>query len=216
MNSFTFYHNYYELIKYLNNEDRLALYDAIFKYMFEEEDTEFDGLNKGIWTNLKMPLNTSKKQYLNGIKGGAPVGNDNAKKIVKQNNPKTTQKQPNPQPKNKQIYISSFLFLFSNLNISNLNNKNNIYKLLEEYLELRNKNKYVVSETVVKRLINKLNEYGTTDELKEEIILKAINGKWKDFYPIDQKELLMREIKEKPKLDLYDYDWFEDGDDSGE
>ena len=205
MNNFTFCNNYYELIRYLSDEDRLALYDAILKYMFEDEDTEFSGLNKGIWTNLKMPLNTSKKQYLNGSKGGRPKKEEKTQK--------ETQIKPKSKPKQKQIYISSFLFLFSNLNISNLNNKDNIYSLLEEYLDIRNKNKYVVNETVVKRLIHKLNEYGTTDELKEEIILKAINGKWKDFYPIDQKEQLMREMKEKPKLDLYDYDWLEEGDD---
>ena len=208
MNSFTFYNNYYELIKYLSDEDRLALYDAIFKYMFEDNDTEFDNLKKGIWTNLKMPLNTSKKQYFNGTKGGRP------KKEEK--NPKKTQKKPKSKPKEKQIYISNFLFLFSNLNISNLNNKNNIYKLLEEYLDIRNKNKYVVNETVVNRLIKKLNEYGNTDEEKIEIISNAINGKWKDFYPAKEKEeTIIKNISDKPKLELFDYDWFEEGEEDG-
>ena len=104
----------------------------------------------------------------------------------------------------------------SNININNINNKNNIYSLLEEYLDIRKKNKYVVSETVVKRLINKLNEFGKTDDEKITIIENAINGKWKDFYPVDQKELLMKEIKDRPKLDLYDYDWLEEGDDRNE
>ena len=33
--SFSFYRNYYELIKYLPDNDRLELYDAILNYIFE-------------------------------------------------------------------------------------------------------------------------------------------------------------------------------------
>ena len=102
------------------------------------------------------------------------------------NKPKTNQTGNQKQTNN--ISISNFLFLFSNLYISNLDNKDNIYKLFKEYLELRTKNKYTVTETVVKRLINKLNEYGTTDEEKIEIITNAINGAWKDFYPLKKHE----------------------------
>ena len=90
--------------------------------------------------------------------------------------------------------ISIFLFLFSNLYISNLNNKDNIYNLLIEYLELRIKKKYTLTETTVKRLINKLNEYGKTDEEKEEIIMNAINGAWKDFYPLKKEQLKNNKI----------------------
>ena len=86
MTGFTFYNNYYEIIKYLNDKDRLALYDAIFRYMFEDKEPTFEDLKKGIWINIKMPLDTSKNK---GNRGGAPRGNSNAKK----------------QPKNNQIKI---------------------------------------------------------------------------------------------------------------
>ena len=49
LKSFTFYRNYFELIKYLPNEDRLELYDAIFKYMFEDEEPNLIDLKKGIF-----------------------------------------------------------------------------------------------------------------------------------------------------------------------
>ena len=91
MNGFTFYNNYYELIKYLKDKDRLDLYDAIFRYMFEDEEPAFDDLKKGIWINIKMPLDTSKSK---GGRGGAPIGNSNAKKQPK-NNQKTTKRKPN-------------------------------------------------------------------------------------------------------------------------
>ena len=199
--AFTFYRNYYEIIKYLPSKEKLQLYDAILEYMFEDKEPELKELLKGIWINIKMPLDNNKKNIKNGQKGGRP------KQIKEQDekpkeNPKETQKKPKAKANN----ISYFLFLFSNIYISNLDNKDNIYKLLEEYLEIRIKNKYTLTETIVKRLINKLNEYGKTDEDKEEIILKAINGKWKDFYPLGDNKPQNRFLKyaEETKPEWFD------------
>ena len=180
--SYTFYRNYYELIKHLPNKERLQMYDAISQYMFENIEPNLNGLCNGIWVNLKMPLDTSKINIENGRKGGAPIGNQNASK-------KTTQKQPKNKPKKtertteKQANnISNFLFLISNFKFNN-----NINNLLKEYLEVRIKNKYTITESIVNRLCNKLNQYSTNDEEKEEIILNAINGAWKDFYPLKKE-----------------------------
>ena len=87
--SFTFYRNYYELIKYLKDEERLKLYDAITRYIFEDKEPELENLIKGIWINLKMPLNTSKNNSLRSIGKGAPLGNQNASKKQTKNKPKT-------------------------------------------------------------------------------------------------------------------------------
>ena len=205
INSFTFYKNYYELLDNLPQEDKLQMLEAIVDYVFKDKEPVLNGLNKAIWNNLKMPIDTSKNNSLRSVGKGAPKGNKNAQK----NKPKTNRKQTKNKPKTNQKgnrkqtnNISYFLFLFSNINISNLNNKDNIYKLLNEYLELRIKNKYTVNETVVNRLINKLNDYGKTDKEKEEIIKDAINGAWKDFYqPKIKKEILPdwfdKEIKEE-------------------
>lgn len=177
---FTFYKNYYDIIKYLDDNNKLIMLNAILEYIFEEKEPELEGLNLGIWNNIKMPLNTTKINIINGKKGGRPKTQTKTES--------KTEKKPKAKPKGKANNISYFLFLFSNLYISNLNNKDNIYKLFKEYLELRTKNKYTVTETVVKRLINKLNEYGATDEEKIEIITNAINGAWKDFYPMKKHE----------------------------
>lgn len=183
---FTFYKNYYDIIKYLNDEQKVLIVNAILEFMFEDKEPKLEGLLLGIWNNIKMPLNTTKNKVIKGKKGGAPKGNNNAKKTTKKqpkNNLKTTKKQAN----NISVSVSSFLFLFSNLNINN--NRKDIEDLFKEYLELRVKQKYVLSETVVARLINKLNEYGKTDRAKKEIIQNAINGAWKDFYPLKENEL---------------------------
>lgn len=191
--NFTFYKNYYEIIKHLDAEDRLEMYEAIIKYMFEDEEPKLSGLKEGIWINIKMPLNTSKNNVINGKKGGAPKGNKNANKASnfkgKKEN-KTTQKQPKNNPKTtegtteKQANnISTFYFLISNFYFND-----NINKLLEEYINIRIKNKYTITENIINRLCNKLIEYSTNDEEKEEIILNAINGAWKDFYPLKKEE----------------------------
>ena len=185
INSFTFYRNYYEIIKYLEDKDKLIMINAIFEYIFEDKEPDLNGLNLGIWNNIKMPLNTTKINIKNGKKGGRPKN----RKETESKTETKTEKKPKAKPKRKANNISNFLFLFSNIYIFNINNKNNIYKLLEEYLEVRNKKKYVLTETVIKRLINKLNEYGKTDEEKAEIIKKAINGAWKDFYPLSNNAM---------------------------
>lgn len=195
---FTFYRNYYDIYKYLNDEEKLKIIDSILEFMFEDKEPILEGLSLGIWNNIKMPLNTTKTNIINGSKGGRPKTQSKTKTKTETK----TETKPKVKPKPKANNISIFLFLFSNINISNLNNKDNIYKLLTEYLELRIKNKYTVTETVVTRLINKLNEYGKTDKEKEEIIKDAINGAWKDFYPPKiKKEVLPdwfdKEIKEE-------------------
>ncbi len=181
INGFTFYRNYFKFYKNLSDKDKVRLIDSILFYMFEnKEPTNLNGMLEAIWENLEMPLRTSKTNIKNGRKGGRKKTEI---KSVKETEIKTKTKSK-VKAKSQANNISIFLFLFSNLNISNLNNKNNIYELLKEYLELRIKNKYTLTETVVKRLIKKLNDYGKTDEEKIEIITNAINGTWKDFYPI--------------------------------
>lgn len=180
INSFTFYKDYYNLIDTLPNEDdKKEILIAILDYMFKDETPNLEGHNKAIFTTLSYQLDVSKKQTINGMKGGRPKTQTITQ--IKPNN------KPKVKAKEKQIYISNFLFLISNLNISNLDNKEYIYNLLNEYFEIRIKKKYILNETVVKRLINKLNEYGTTDENKIEIITNAINGAWKDFYPLKEE-----------------------------
>jgi hypothetical protein len=176
INSFTFYRDYYFLIDTLPLKDKKELAIAILDYVFKDETPNLSGHNQAIFNTLSYQLNLSKS---------------NSKRRTKkepEENRKETEEKPKDKPKKNKTSILSFKFYISNLNILNLNNKDNIYKLFNEYLELRKKNKYTVKETVVKRLINKLNEYGTTDEEKIEIITNAINGAWKDFYPLKKHE----------------------------
>lgn len=180
INGFTFYKDYYNLIKILPARNREKTLWAIMEYMYEDKVPNLDENSQAVFNTLSYQLNVSKKQASNGCKGGRPK-KDNPKDNPN-NNPNDN---PNDNPKGKQIYISNFLFLISNFNFNN-----SINNLLKEYLELRIKSKYTLTDSVVNRLCNKLIQYSKNDKEKEEIILNAINGAWKDFYPLkeDQKE----------------------------
>ena len=193
--AFSFYKSYYEALKEIPEKDKKEIIFAMINYVFEDKKPKLKGINKVIWALIEPNLDKSKNKS-NG-NSGAPIGNQNASKtpenkgnddtIKKQS--KNNQNSIKNQPLSHDIYLdNSYSYLYSNIIIYNNININNIYSIFEEYLKLRIINNYTLSESVVKRLINKLNEYGKTDEEKLEIIGQAINVKWKDFYPLNEKQ----------------------------
>ena len=167
INKFTFYRNYYEIIKCLSDKDRLIMYDSIIKYMFEDKEPDLKNLLNGIWVNLKMPLDTNKKNINNGLKGGAPIGNQNALKETTQkqpkNNPKTTQGSTQKQANN----ISYFLFLISNNKYKYIIYNNNIYNIIIEWLKYKQERKEIYKEIGLQSLLtqieNQIDIYGENE-----------------------------------------------------
>ncbi len=100
--SFIVYKSFYGLIKLLKAPQRLAMYEAIFNYGFTGELPEFgDDTSEAIWEAILPQLKANQKRYENGLRGGAPVGNSNAKK----NNRETTDNSEEKQPKNNQDVV---------------------------------------------------------------------------------------------------------------
>lgn len=161
---FTFYRNYYEIIKYLPTKDRLKLYDAILEYMFDEKEPELKQLLKGIWTNIKMPLDNNKKNIINGKKGGRPKTEEKPKQ-----NPNKTQTITQTKPKVKANNISYFLFLISNNNYKYIHN-NNVYNKIIEWLEYKQERKELYKEVGLRNLIseieNNIELYGEDNIIK--------------------------------------------------
>ena len=196
MKNFTFYNNYFELIRYLDADDRLALYDAILEYMFEDKEPEFDGLKKGIWVNIKMPLDTSKINYNNGKKGGAPKGNTNAKKqpnIQPKNNRKTTERITEHTTEKQTNNISYFLFLISNNKYKYIIKDNNIYNIIYKWLNYKQERKELYKETGLSSLLtqieNQISIYGEKNviDLIEECMANNYKG------------IIFDKLKNKPK-----------------
>lgn len=204
MNGFTVYKEYFELITLLSDKEQSEMWLAIMEYMFEDKEPVLNDKQMKIFNNLKRPLSVSKNQSKRRTKQ-EPNENQEETKTKPKRNQKETKQEPNENPKKTHQDVNVIVnvkYLLSNLKINNINNKNNIYKLLEEYLQVRKKNKYIITNTVVLRLVNKLNEYGKNDEEKIEIITNAINGAWKDFYPLKKEQLVQESKWERTKREF--------------
>ena len=194
--AFSFYKSYYEALKEIPEKDKKDVIFAMINYVFEDKKPKLKGVNKVIWALIEPNLDKSKNKS-NG-NSGAPIGNQNALKSLENQGKNDIIKK---QSKNNQNSIKnqslphdiSYSYSYINNSLSyiifnNSNNKEFIYNLFKEYIKLREDNKYNISETIINRLVKKLNEYGKTDEDKIEIISQAINGKWKDFYELKKEE----------------------------
>ena len=88
---FTFFASYYEAIEELDDKTRLKVYDMICRYALYGEIIESENpIEKSLFTIIKPFIDSSEKRR----SGGAPVGNQNARKTTKKqpkNNLKTTQ-----------------------------------------------------------------------------------------------------------------------------
>ena len=97
INSIVVLKTYWESIREFPSEQQLILWNSIFDYSFNDVEPELTGLTKSIWISIKPTIDSSMKRYKasveNGKKGGAPKGNNNAKKQPT-NNLQTTQEQP--------------------------------------------------------------------------------------------------------------------------
>lgn len=192
--AFSFYKSYYDCLEDLEKDDKYEIIEAILKYVFEDKKPKFKGIKKTIWTLIEPNLNTSKNR--SNENSGAPKGNQNARKYREnQEEDNSTKKQSkNNQSSINDIKSISYSYslsysLSSSLSYSNSNiiNNNILNNLFIEYIKLREDNDYVISETIISRLINKL-EQAESDEERKEMLEQAINGKWKDFYLINKKE----------------------------
>ena len=189
--AFSFYKSYYDALNEVSEDDKKEIIFAMINYVFENKKPKFSGIKKLIWTLIEPNLNTSKNRS-NG-NSGAPVGNKNACKI--RENEETIKKQSkNNQNSINDIKSISYSYslsysLSSSISYSNSNIINNsiLNNLFIEYIKLREYNKYPLSEVVISRLINKL-ENAENDDIRKEMIEQAIVGGWKDFYPIEESK----------------------------
>ena len=188
---FSFYKSYYDCLQDLEKKDQYEMLDAMLDYVFKSKKPKLKGIKKTIWTIIEPNLNTSKNRS-NG-NSGAPKGNQNACKIRENEEKNETIKKQSKNNQNsindiKDISLSLSYSLSSSLSYSNSNiiNNNILNKLFIEYIKLREDKNYILNETVISRLVNKLEQVGN-DEERKEMIEQAIMGSWKDFYPIEQE-----------------------------
>lgn len=201
INSFTFYRNYFDLLDNVKKEDKMLLLEAIVDYVFKDKEPQLEGLNKAIWNNIKMPLDTSKSRSSNG-----------------KNKTKSKQKQNKNKKKSKRvtnnISISSFYISISNLVINKLNELNNTkYKpTSEETLKLikgRLDDGYTEEDLlmVVEKMSYLWNKEPTKDEkdmrpyLRPSTLFRKSNFENYLNMPVHKQKLTTKEIP----IDILDF-----------
>ncbi len=110
LKGFVFYRSFYEALKGLPEELRGRVVDGVCSYAFEGVEPSGDPLVQSLFLLMKPNVDASVKRYQsarqNGLKGGAPKENRNAKQADParndSNNPTGTQNQPAAQPKNNR------------------------------------------------------------------------------------------------------------------
>ena len=150
------------------------------------DDEALDVMSEILCARLERDLAMSEKQRVNGSRGGAPVGNKNAKKTT-QNNPKTTQKQPKNNP--KQTPITNNQLPITNTNIKKTYGEcANVYLTDEEHSK-------IVNDGLT----------GLIDELSFYIASKG--DKYKSHYAVIKQWAMRRKReqaeKEKPKSNQF-------------
>ena len=193
--SFTFYKNYYDLLDNLPVEDKRLMLEVIVDYIFRDvEPIGLVKMNLAIWNNIKMPLDTSKKNSLRSLGNGAPVGNKNASKKQTKNKPKTNQTGNQKQTNN----ISNFYFLISNNNF--LKDRGLLRGKIEEWLKYKWERKEYYKETGFKTLLARI-ESATSQYGVEEIISLIDECMANNYKGIIFEKLKGKKVEKVP-------DWF--------
>lgn len=96
--TFIFYRSFKESMNDLSDTDKLLMYEAIADYSLDLKEPALSGFPKALFSLIRPILDANIQRWKNGRKGGAPIGNINAKKTTEKqprNNRNSTEKQPN-------------------------------------------------------------------------------------------------------------------------
>lgn len=179
--SFIFYRSFYEAAQDLEDSDRLKFYDAVLEYALNGSETLTERSSaRAVFKSVRPQIDVNNQRYENGKKGGAPLGNKNAKK-----QPKTTKKQPkhNQSTTKKQ----------PNVNVNVNDNANDINKspldiALDNFKDHRKQLKAPMTDQAYKMLLNKLEKLSDGDEEKKVAILnQSIENGWKGVFELKGK-----------------------------
>ena len=211
--SFIFYRSFYEAINDLPEKSQLKVYKAICEMSLNFDEIDLSGLSLTIFKLIKPQLEANNKRYINGSKGGAPKGNQNATKRQSKHNQKTTKKQPNNnvnenENENENVNVND------NINTSSSSN-NNIYSYLETNLGR------TLNGAEIELATAWANEYDWEKieyAIKETLMARANNLKYTDAILRNIKDKSNDELYSKPKeeddetIEMPDYDWLNESD----
>ncbi len=166
--SFIFYRSFYEALIELENDDKLAVYEAIADYSLNQNLTELKGVAKAIFTLIKPQLDANSIRYENGKKGGRP---------------KTKTK---PKQNRNETKLKPNVNVNDNVNVNENDNVNkNVYKNIIDYLNLKTNKNYRYTTKKTQDLITaRINEGFNLEDFKI-----VIDKKIQDQYFIENDYL---------------------------
>ena len=104
--SIIFYRSFYDAISKFPDKDQLILFKAVISYGLDLIEPDFTGAEyqtfvEAVWDGIRPQLSANYRRFLNGNKGGAPVGNRNNPngRRGKKTNLELTENQPNENVK---------------------------------------------------------------------------------------------------------------------
>lgn len=212
-NSFTFFCNYYEALKDLEDEQRLKFYDAIFRYVFENVETEFKGIEKSVWTTLKVPLDTSKQKSMNArIKNQTKTDLEPKKAKVKsafqnekaKSNLLFQSEKQNPnlsilEKKKEKKKVEEVEDIYSRASSATPDYRKSVYDDVINYLNQKANTKYRSSSKKTQEKINaRLNEGYTLMDFKN-----VINKKTDEWINTEMEKFLRPETLFGTKFESY-------------
>ena len=113
-NSFVFYGSFYEAISVLPLENQAKIYDAIFKFAFENIEVDLQGVELAVFLLVKPQLLANRAKYENGCKGGRPRKEETETKPNE--NLTETEVKPNVNDNVNDNYISLLNILKEKMN----------------------------------------------------------------------------------------------------
>lgn len=179
-NSFVFYGSFYEAISVLPLENQARIYDAIFKFAFEDIEVDLEGADLAVFLLVKPQLIANRAKYENGCKGGRPRKNENQieTEIKPNENQTITETKPNDND-NVNVNVNDISLL--NILKEKINNAG-LYTgvhdgLINEVLEVLNKNVlYGRSMRFNGKMYGKQDYLKIANRLQPEHICRCVNA----------------------------------------
>jgi len=214
-NSFVLYTEFREQFSELTDREKGILISAIFEYAETGTVTDMSKVVKMAFISIRQHLDRNGKKYQdcvdNGKKGGAPIGNSNAKKqseTTKNNqeqeceeknnlndnvndNENVNEKDTPPLPPKGKIEREVDVFL----NFSSGNN--DLYSALCDFEKMRNKIKSPMTDRARKMFLAEIEKLSTDPDTQIKLLEQSILNNWKSVYPLKEYDNSNNEEEER-------------------
>lgn len=205
MRDIKFFASYYAAIKELPDNKQGTVYKAVFDYAMEGvEPNNLSGMSLAIFNLIKPYLDSSKKQYENGIKGGRPANHEtqiqseeetqNETQTITQNETQEQSQRQTIKNKNKDIDLKKEInkeksTILTDDELSSLIEQNfsdnEVCQKFKDYALMRKgmgKNKAIRTKSTLDSCIQKLRKYAKTKDEALEILDYSIGNCYQGLF----------------------------------